>query len=90
MDAATFGRVAGESPVREAVKRLVFELTELYAANGADGSVVLSSASNDDVSESYVVLSGEELIRREKALISQYLSGEITQEGIPLLYAGVD
>ena len=90
VDAATFGRVAADKPVREAVKRLVFELVSLYAAGDISDGVLVSGASNDGVSENYVTLSETEMQQAADELIHLYLSGEITSEGTPLLYLGVD
>lgn len=90
IDAATFGRVAAENPVRESVRQLMFELVMVYASadNGKGGA--LSSVSNDGVSESYTRLTQTEMQQRENELILMYLSGETAAEGTPLLYRGCD
>ncbi len=87
VDAATFGRIAAEQPVRESVKRLAFELVQLYA--DGDEETLVTSASADGFSETYAVLSEQELQQKADDLISLYLSDERTADGTPLLYLGV-
>lgn len=88
IDDATFGRLKNESPVREAVKRLMAELIGVYSSeeDTAAGSGI-ASTSNDGVSVSYV--SPEQAIKalnqREAELIRLYLEGEMMSNGYSVL-----
>ena len=88
IDDATFGRLKNESPVREAVKRLMAELIGVYSSqeDTAAGSGI-ASTSNDGVSVSYV--SPEQAIKalnqREAELIRLYLEGEMMPNGYSVL-----
>jgi hypothetical protein len=88
VDDATFGRLKNDSPVREAVKRLMAELIGVYSSEGetAAGSGI-ASTSNDGVSVSYV--SPEQAIKalnqREAELIRLYLEGEMMPNGNSVL-----
>ena len=85
IDRMTQGRLRNESPVRECVKELVFELIRTgYRAEGTD----VRSVSNDGYTVSYGTR--QETARSSAGLIRDYLSEETTAEGVPLLYAGVD
>lgn len=88
VDDATFGRLKNDSPVREAVKRLMAELIGVYSSqeDTAAGSGI-ASTSNDGVSVSYV--SPEQAIKalnqRESELIRLYLEDEKTPNGYSVL-----
>jgi hypothetical protein len=97
IDLATHGRIADETDVREAVKYCVYELVKLYdslqaSVDAASGGVV--SMSNDGVSVSYGSVGGltpaAAMQQRENGILKQYLSLELTESGVPILYAGVD
>lgn len=85
IDCATQNRLIEDGPVRESVKRLMYELINGYQANA--GQQGISSASNDGVAVTYVT--GAEAAARETAIIKQYLTGELTKDGTPVLYLGV-
>ena len=86
-------RIRGMKEVPEAVKRLMVELIPLEASLGAavlDNQPV-TSFSNDGYSETYADPMTEERITEiEHKLILEYLSGETDDNGVPLLYLGVD
>lgn len=83
IDEATFGRAKKDNPVRESVKMLVFELVGLF---DIQANSTVKSTSNDGVSETYADI---DFTRELSDLISTYLSGEKTEDFIPLLYLGV-
>lgn len=87
INAHTFNRIKNETPVRETVKRLVFELVELLATYET-GKPQISSVSADGVSESYVTMTSDEFSQKVDNLIIEYLSGEV-KDNVPLLYLGV-
>ena len=88
VDDATFGRLKNDSPVREAVKRLMAELIGVYSSEGetAAGSGI-ASTSNDGVSVSYVSpdQAAKALNQRESELIRLYLEDEKTPNGYSVL-----
>lgn len=84
IDKATQNRIKGETDIREAVKRLCFELISFYGTGAGAG---MASASNDGVSVAF--LSGEAAEKQETNLIKQYLNGELCENGTPILYLGV-
>lgn len=90
IDKRTLGRLKNEETVSEAVKRLVCELvTMLYDAEQRSSETV-SSYSNDGVSVSYMKPPSEaELASKIDGIIVDYLTGELTYGGVPLLYLGV-
>ena len=98
VDMLTHGRVAGEQPVREAVKLAVYALVcEMDAdekrAAAYDGREV-QSMSNDGVSVTFASgAQGAEAVRAQSAryagLLKSYLAGETTENGVSLIYAGV-
>ena len=91
IDNLTFRRVKDESPVRECVKRLAFELFDLEQLRTASNvSPAVSSMSNDGVSVSYAdgeTASGT-FNAHAKALAVTYLADEVDDNGVCLLYAG--
>ena len=92
VDKLTQGRVKGMAQIPEAVKRLMVELVTLEATQGAEVTAVqtVTSFSNDGYSESYAdPLTGEQVKELECNLISEYLSDETDDKGVPLLYLGV-
>lgn len=97
IDAATFGRLQGESPVRDAVKNCMFELIQAMHEDeinvGFSGREI-SSMSNDGVSVTYAsgnsrtgVQSGSGA--RYMGIIRAWLTGETDACGNNILYAGV-
>lgn len=94
IDRVTERRVAAMAEVPEVVKRLMYELITIGSAAGASESIVspaLSSYTTDGYSESYQNTGDVEYVAKvESALISDYLSGETDDHGVPLLYVGVD
>ena len=98
VDMLTHGRVADEQPVREAVKLAVYALVvEMDAdekrAAAYDGREV-QSMSNDGVSVTFASgAQGAEAARAQNArynnVLKAFLFGEVTEDGVPLIYAGV-
>lgn len=85
----TFGRVDQMQKVPESVKWLVFELVGM-AEQAAAESANLSSEKVGEWSKSYEVVTEAERKAKENALIRNYLAAETDDNGIPLLYLGVD
>lgn len=92
VDRLTQGRVQNMAQVPEAVKRLMVELVGLESGQGAEvvSHQAVSSFSNDGYSETYAdPLTGERVKEIECNLISEYLSEEVDDHGVPLLFLGV-
>lgn len=90
IDRMTFGRVSAESPVRKSVQYACFELIrEMSQAETSAGSIEkeLAAVSNDGVSISYATAKGAGA--RYRDIVRNWLGGETTACGIPLLYKGV-
>lgn len=94
VDRMTQKRVAAMAAVPEVVKRLMFELITIDAAAGITKGIVtpaLSSFSTDGYSESYQETGAQEYVTQaENSLIIDYLATETDDNGVPLLYLGVD
>lgn len=93
VDRLTQGRVKAMREVPEAVKMLMVELITLEATQGADvaENPAITSFSNDGYSETYAdPLTMERVKQLEENLILEYLDGETDDNGVPLLYMGVD
>lgn len=93
VDRFTQGRVQRMSAVPEAVMQLMVELVTLEATQGAtiQGNHAVTSFSNDGYSETYAdPLTGERVKEIEGELVLEYLSEETDDNGVPLLYLGVD
>ena len=93
VDRLTQNRIQTMREVPEAVKLLMVELIPLEASHGAAvlGNQPVTSFSNDGYSETYADPLTEERIKEiEHKLILEYLSGETDDNGVPLLYLGVD
>lgn len=107
IDHYTFKRLSGDTEIGERVKRAVYKIVGLIADYNAyvdkvsnmDNPVV-SSMSNDGVSETYGGYAGntsmndikvfsEKLDKDIYNVIRQYLDGERNQKGDLLLYRGV-
>jgi hypothetical protein len=92
VDKLTQGRVKNMATVPEAVKRLMVELVSLEANQGAElmQHQAVTSFSNDGYSETFAdPLTGERVKEIECDLVLEYLSEEVDDKGIPLLYLGV-
>lgn len=92
VDKLTQGRVKNMAVIPEAVKRLMVELVSLEATQGAEltQQQAVTSFSNDGYSETYAdPLTGERVKEIECELISEYLSEEVDDNGVPLLWLGV-
>ena len=93
VDRITQGRVAKMKAVPEAVQLLMVELIRMEENQGAAlmDSQPVTSFSNDGYSETYAdPLTADRIKELEHELIRQYLSGEVDDNGTPLLYLGVD
>lgn len=93
VDRLTQSRVQNMAVVPEAVKRLMVELVSLEENQGAELAQhqAVTSFSNDGYSETYAdPLTGERVKEIECDLILEYLSEEVDDRGVPLLYLGVD
>lgn len=84
----TFGRVDGMQKVPESVKWLVFELVGM--AEQATENANLSGEKVGEWSKSYEVVTEAERKAKTNALIRNYLASETDDNGVPLLYLGVD
>ena len=92
VDRLTQGRVQNMAQVPEAVKRLMVELVTMEATQGAEQlqHQAVTSFSNDGYSETYAdPLTGERVKEIECELVEEYLSGEVDDNGTPLLFLGV-
>ena len=92
VDRLTQCRVQNMARVPEAVKRLMVELVGLESGQGAEAAShqAVSSFSNDGYSETYAdPLTGERVKEIECNLILEYLSEEVDDHGVPLLFLGV-
>lgn len=78
IDKYTFDRLKELESVSQSVKWCVFELIE----NGLEANVI-TSTSNDGVSESYEIRKGD------YDIVKEYLSNIKTADGTPILYCGV-
>lgn len=93
LDKLTQNRIRKMQEVPAAVKMLMVELVSLEATQGAEltEKQAVTSFSNDGYSETYAdPLTGERVKEIECDLISEYLSAESDDEGVPLLYLGVN
>ncbi len=91
IDRMTHGRIRDETPVRPCVQYAAFALAESLRADAEDGREA-TGMSNDGVSVSYASSGNAAMdrARRHAAIVSEYLQYETTEDGTPLLYAGVD
>lgn len=93
IDRLTHDRLLGETPVRKSVQYCMVEL--IKAMNEADqhGGREVASVSNDGVSVSYAAAGSANsggTDPRYLRIVRDWLGGEVSQKGVPLLYAGVD
>lgn len=92
VDRLTQRRIRNMAQVPEAVKRLMVELVTLEATQGAEqlNNQAVTSFTNDGYSETYAdPLTGDRIKEIEEELIAEYLSGELDDDGTPLLFLGV-
>ena len=88
IDRLTHNRVASETPVREAVKRLAFRVVEFLRTSDEAMTAGIKSAGNGAASVTYFTPKD---IRAQIARFAvDYLAGETTDDGVLLTYAGVD
>lgn len=88
IDRLTHDRVASETPVREAVKRLAFRVVEFLRTSDEAMTAGIKSAGNGAASVTY--FTPKEIRAQIAKFASDYLAGEITNDGVLLMYAGVD
>lgn len=89
----THGRVKNEQPVRDAVKYAAYELINAMQADDSHGGREVASVSNDGVSVTYTTAGSANAggtDPRYLRIVRDWLSSEVSEKGIPLLYAGVD
>lgn len=92
VDRYTANRIRSMASIPEAVQRLMVELVNIERAQGsvAVETPVIQSFSNDGYSESYAEPATVERVKEiEGNLILEYLSGEMDDNGVPLLWLGV-
>lgn len=86
---ATFGRVDRMREIPESVKRLVFELVGM-AEQAAQENANVTSEKVGEWSKSYEVETEADRQAKTNTLIRSYLTAESDDNGVPLLYLGVD
>lgn len=86
---ATFGRVDRMGEVPESVKWLVFELV-IMAEQAESENANVSSEKVGEWSKSYEVETEADRQAKTNTLIRNYLMAETDDNGVPLLYLGVD
>lgn len=92
IDRMTHGRLASEKTVRDNVKMCMFELIGAMAASEAEtgyGGRELAAMSNDGVSVTYAGNAGG-FEKRLADIVRMWLDSETTEDGVNLMYAGVD
>lgn len=93
VDKLTQGRVKSMAAVPEAVKLLMVELVGLEENQGAELTAhqAVTSFSNDGYSETFADPLTEERVKEIACdLVLVYLSEEVDDNGVPLLYLGVN
>ena len=75
--------------VTEPILRCIVRLTDIFAQSDVADKKV-TTWSNDGVSQSVKEVSAEEYAAKADAIIREYLSDEVDEKGVPLLYLGVD
>lgn len=98
VDTLTHGRVMNEQPVRTAVKQAVYALIGTMHMDDENASAYggrdVQSMSNDGVSVTFsAAAAGGDAARAQNArynnVLKAFLFGEVTEDGVPLIYAGV-
>lgn len=87
IDRLTHGRLHRESGVRECVRLAVWQLIGAMNDSDEHGGRSVEQLSNDSVSVRYASDRAEAGYAR---IVREYLSGETTEDGTELIYAGVD
>lgn len=94
VDYLTDSRVKAMSEVPEAVKLCIMAIMKVEALAGTEAQVtnpVVTSFNTDGYSESYgKALGVEDAEKSMNALVKSYLSGEVDDYGVPLLYRGLN
>lgn len=94
IDRLTDSRVKNMAEIPEAVKLCILSLVKLENKVGVEAQVenpVVTSFNTDGYSESYgKVLGAEDAQKSMNSIISSYLYGELDDDGVPLLYRGLD
>lgn len=94
IDYLTDSRVQNMAAVPEAVKICMMSLINVEEAAGVEAQVenpVVTSFNTDGYSESYgKAMGADEAANAMNTMIRNYLYGELDDNGIPLLYRGVN
>ena len=93
IDRLSHDRIRNEDPVRETVKMCMHDLIRAMAEDEAlagTGGREVVSASNDGVSVSYATQEGGTAAARYTGIVRAWLDGERAENGVHLLYCGVD
>ncbi len=97
IDRATHGRLQRMAEVSMPVKYCIMELIGALQADESLGSMAagreISSMSNDGVSMSFAASGASAAMAasaRHMAIIRGWLDGEVTEDGVHLLYVGYD
>jgi hypothetical protein len=91
INSVTHGRVADDTPVRDAVRNCMFELIVCMHADESTVGMTgreIASMSNDGVSVSFATDNARSI--GYNAIARCWLLNETTAAGVPLMYAGVD
>ncbi len=86
VSAETHNRIKNPS---EAVKRCVARLADIIKSSDV-GKETVTSWSNDGVSQSIKNISCEDYETQIKKVLHDYLISEVDDNGVPLLYLGVE
>lgn len=93
VDRLTQGRIKKMENIPEPVSHLMADLIQLelsMAARTGKNAGPVTSFSNDGYSETYAApLTPEQLQDEQERMILEYLSDEVDDNGVPLLYLGV-
>lgn len=87
IDRETFGRIKTLISIPKAVKMLVYELVQINAKSDVSEDRV-TSESVGSWSKTYADVKANEIKSLKMNLITDYLSEETDENGIPLLYRG--
>ena len=93
VDRATHGRIRDETPLRGVVKCALVQLIDAQARSDAHDGREVAAMSNDGVSVTYATGDGDAsnaLRIRQGVILRAWLDGEVTKDGVNLLYAGVE
>ena len=94
IDRATRSRLSGETEVRSAVKHCAYELIEMLRAEETVQEIAagreIVSMSNDGVSVGFASDGDGNRTSRCAEILRCWLGGELTSDGVQLLYEGCD